>query len=307
MLTAVLRIQLADTISGGYTVTQLAAIDHPVAGTEDNLQFTVGYVATDGDGDTATGSLSINVDDDTPVANPVAKTLTETGGGNTNLMFIIDVSGSMNDPSGLTGLSRLDVTKASVVELLDLYDNPGNVKVQIVAFASNAFIASPVWMTVDQAKAYVSGLIANGGSDYDAAIFAAQIAFDTAGKIAGAQNVSYFLSDGVPTENFGISPGEEAGWTNFLNVNDINSFAFGVGSGVDSVNAQSARLRWNGRRRGPECRNRNRPRRPRRIACRVGAAPRQRQYPHRGDASRRLRRRCGLCPIDHLWNPDIRI
>ena len=66
--TAVLQIQLTDTISGAYTVTQLAAIDHPVAGTEDNLQFTVGYVATDGDGDTATGSLSIDVDDDTPTA-----------------------------------------------------------------------------------------------------------------------------------------------------------------------------------------------------------------------------------------------
>ena len=62
-------IQLADTISGAYTVTQLAAIDHPAAGTEDNLQFTVGYVATDGDGDTATGSLSINVDDDTPTVS----------------------------------------------------------------------------------------------------------------------------------------------------------------------------------------------------------------------------------------------
>ncbi len=64
--TAVLRIQLTNTTSGAYTVTQLAAIDHPVAGTEDNLQFTVNYVATDGDGDTATGSLSIDVDDDTP-------------------------------------------------------------------------------------------------------------------------------------------------------------------------------------------------------------------------------------------------
>ena len=300
-------LRLADTTSGAYTVTQLAAIDHPVAGTEDNLQFTVGYVATDGDGDTATGSLSIDVDDDTPVANPVAKSLTETGGGDTNLMFIIDVSGSMNDPSGLTGLSRLDVTKASVVELLDLYDNPGNVKVQIVAFASNAFIASPVWMTVDQAKAYVSGLNADGGSDYDSAIFAAQIAFDFAGKIAGAQNVSYFLSDGTPTENFGISPGEEAAWTNFLNVNDINSFAFGIGSGATLSTLNP--LAYDGTGAGAD---RNAEiitdlERPRRNARGVGAAPRQRQYPHRGNAPRRLRRRCGLCPIDHLWNPDIRI
>ena len=64
-----------------------------------------------------------------------------------------------------------------------------------------------------------------------AAIAAAQQAFGTPGKIAGAQNVSYFLSDGEPTEDFGISLGEEAGWTSFLNANDINSFAFGMGGG----------------------------------------------------------------------------
>ena len=191
---------------------------------------------TDKDGDSASARQTIGQNltflDDGPVANPVAKSLTETGGGNTNLMLILDVSGSMNDPSGLTGLSRLDVMKASVLELLEQYDNPGNVKVQIARFASDAFVDNPVWMTVDAAKAYVNGLTANGGTDYDAAIAAAQLAFATPGKIAGAQNVAYFLSDGVPTEGGGISPSEEAGWTTFLNTNDINSFAFGMGSGT---------------------------------------------------------------------------
>ena len=56
--TAVLQVQLADTISGAYTVTQLAAIDHPAAGTEQPAVHGQ-YVATDGDGDTATGSLSM--------------------------------------------------------------------------------------------------------------------------------------------------------------------------------------------------------------------------------------------------------
>ena len=116
--------------------------------------------------------------------------------------------------------------------MLEQYDNPGDVKVQIARFASNAFVDNPVWMTVDAAKVYVNGLTANGGTDYDAAIAAAQLAFATPGKIAGAQNVAYFLSDGVPTEGGGISPSEEAGWTNFLNANDINSFAFGMGSGT---------------------------------------------------------------------------
>ena len=52
-----------------------AACDRPPGGgdDEDNLQFTVSYVVTDDDGDTATGSLSIDVDDDTPT---VASNLT---------------------------------------------------------------------------------------------------------------------------------------------------------------------------------------------------------------------------------------
>ena len=63
----VLRVTLTNTTSGAYTVEQLAAIDHPTPGTsEENIQFAVGYQVTDHDGDTATGSLSIDVDDDTP-------------------------------------------------------------------------------------------------------------------------------------------------------------------------------------------------------------------------------------------------
>jgi len=65
--TAVLQVQLTNTTGGAYTVTQLAPIDHPTTGTEDNLAFTVTYQTKDGDGDTADGSLTINVDDDSPV------------------------------------------------------------------------------------------------------------------------------------------------------------------------------------------------------------------------------------------------
>ena len=71
---AVIQVQLGSTTGGGYTVTQLNAIDHPTPGlSEENLQFTVNYTVTDGDGDTATGTLAIDVDDDTPT---VASNLT---------------------------------------------------------------------------------------------------------------------------------------------------------------------------------------------------------------------------------------
>ncbi|AOE87526.1 beta strand repeat-containing protein [Pseudomonas sp. TCU-HL1] len=53
--------------SGAYTVVQNNPILHAAGLTENNQVFTINYRVTDGDGDTADGTLSINVDDDTPV------------------------------------------------------------------------------------------------------------------------------------------------------------------------------------------------------------------------------------------------
>ncbi|MBV1931954.1 MAG: retention module-containing protein [Porticoccaceae bacterium] len=55
-----------DPSSGDYTVTQNAAIDHPEGGDENDLSFNLNYSVTDSNGDSAQGSLSIDVDDDTP-------------------------------------------------------------------------------------------------------------------------------------------------------------------------------------------------------------------------------------------------
>ncbi|MER8589689.1 hypothetical protein NKH19_31645, partial [Mesorhizobium sp. M1338] len=63
---AVVSVSLSDTTAGAYTVAQLHAIDHPAGANENDVAFTVGYTTTDHDGDTAPGSLTINVDDDTP-------------------------------------------------------------------------------------------------------------------------------------------------------------------------------------------------------------------------------------------------
>ena len=64
---AVLQVQLIDTTSGAYTVTELHAIDHPAGLDENNVQFTVAYQVTTGGG-VANGTLPIDVDDDAPVA-----------------------------------------------------------------------------------------------------------------------------------------------------------------------------------------------------------------------------------------------
>ena len=71
----VLKVELTDTTTGHYSVTQLHAIDHPTLNgqsgddTENNVIFTVNYRVTDGDGDFANGTMKVNVDDDSPEPN----------------------------------------------------------------------------------------------------------------------------------------------------------------------------------------------------------------------------------------------
>ena len=55
--------------TGAYTVTQNAPIVHAAGADENNQDFTLNYRVTDGDGDTADGTLLINVDDDTPTVS----------------------------------------------------------------------------------------------------------------------------------------------------------------------------------------------------------------------------------------------
>ena len=57
-----------NSATGAYTVTQLGAIAHPAGSDENNLLFPISYSVTDDDGDVATGTLNVNVDDDTPIA-----------------------------------------------------------------------------------------------------------------------------------------------------------------------------------------------------------------------------------------------
>ncbi|MBX7513699.1 VCBS domain-containing protein [Qipengyuania sp. GH38] len=66
----VVTVTLVPT-TGAYTVTQNANVLHAAGGDENDLSFTLNYRVTDGDLDTADGTLTINVDDDTPTANAV--------------------------------------------------------------------------------------------------------------------------------------------------------------------------------------------------------------------------------------------
>ena len=87
--TPVLLVALSDTVSGAYTVTQLASIHHPAGGDENDVQFTINYLVTDSTGDSVEGSFGINVDDDTPTATNEASQNVAEGATVTGLLDFV--------------------------------------------------------------------------------------------------------------------------------------------------------------------------------------------------------------------------
>ena len=230
--------------NGTYTYT-LTSAPKTSPGANDGantLSESFTYKATDALGNSTTSTIVVNIVDDVPkaVASERSVAAVEI---DSNLLLVIDVSGSMADASGVSGLSRLDLAKQAISALLDKYDDLGDVKVQIVTFSSNATDKTSVWVDVATAKSIIAGLTAGGGTNYDAAVAVAQSAFDTSGKLTGAQNVGYFFSDGKPNEG-SIGGGDETAWKNFLTDNQINNYAIGLGNGVD--NASLNPLAYNG-------------------------------------------------------------
>ncbi|AVO55178.1 retention module-containing protein [Ectopseudomonas mendocina] len=262
----VFTLSLTNSDTGQYSFKLFKPLDHPapsIAGTADendlNLAFSYKVWDSAAPSAPATGSLTITVDDDSPATpDDIAKSASEPQGIHTNLMVVLDLSGSMDDaPSGVSGFSsKLALAKDAVQRLIDSYDNLGDVMVRIVTFSNSASAVGNVWMTAVDAKAWLTDLAnnaGNGSTNYDDALIKAMNAYDSSGKLTGAgvQNVSYFLSDGQPTLSNanpgsnnsgsqynpelgdGIGAGEEADWIAFLTAKGIKSYALGMGLGSD--------------------------------------------------------------------------
>ena len=72
----VLQVTLTNA-TGGYEVTQLGPIVHPLGFGENDVAFAINYRVTDANGDFIDGVLPINVDDDTPAAAVDSGNVTE--------------------------------------------------------------------------------------------------------------------------------------------------------------------------------------------------------------------------------------
>ena len=140
-----------------------------------------------------------------------------------------------NDP-GVTGFDeRIELARAAVEQTLEAYQDIGQVNVLIVDFAGSA--ANSGWLSgsnvVQQVDDYLEDLDARGSTNYEAALEEVQDSFGTPPGGEGFRNISYFLTDGVPTSgNVPLSDDNVSDWEAFLGDNDITTFAVGIGTGI---------------------------------------------------------------------------
>ncbi|MFM9489519.1 beta strand repeat-containing protein, partial [Pseudomonas monachiensis] len=223
-----------------YTLTSAPKTSPNANDGPNSLSESFTYKATDALGNSSTSTIVVSIVDDVPKAVATDRSVAAVE-IDSNLLIVLDVSGSMADPSGVldasgASLSRLALAKQAISALLDKYDDLGDVKVQLVTFSSSATDMTSVWVDVATAKTLLAGLTANGGTNYDAAVATMQTAFNTSGKLTGAQNVGYFFSDGKPTTDQEIGTADETALKTFLDANNIKNYAIGLGSGVSNAN-----------------------------------------------------------------------
>ena len=241
--------------NGTVTLDQQRAVSHlPNAGPDQSTTLsaanliTLTATSTDGDGDTATATANIAnalVFKDDGSAAIGESGITSEIRKDFNTAFVIDFSGSIDNTELNT---QLVAVKAAINALFG--STGGSVSVKFVLFASNA-MASTNFTTAAAANTYLDSVNpATGGTrpsgvlgsttDFSAAMttLLANYAVDET-----ADNEVFFLSDGNPNENRGSS-GQALNdtirplWNSFVNNNDINVTAIGVGNGINNSNLQ---------------------------------------------------------------------
>ncbi|MCB5461066.1 cadherin-like domain-containing protein [Vibrio lentus] len=227
---------------GNYSVTLNWPVDHLDSNIPlDEMSIAIGVVASNEAG-TQTGSISLTIDDDVPVAQPIINDLQPSAKAGANVQLILDVSGSMawdsvTGSSSVIDESRLSIMQDAAKQLLAEYQSLGVTQVQIVTFSgsSNAQngASGTSWMSVTEALDLINNLTADGATYYDSAIDAAMDHWTDVGKVDGnPSNITYFLSDGAPNSGGALTDSEKSSWESFVESNDITALAYGMGEAV---------------------------------------------------------------------------
>jgi len=227
--------------NAGYSFTLKGNIDHPTANGENTQEVDLDVKLMENGSSVDTDSFSVTITDDVPSSTGVNDEL-HIGPQVTNLVFTIDVSGSMAwafDGSKDGSQERLNAAKDSAKALIAEYEKLGEVNVMVTTFGGSTMstLGSGVWMDGDEARSEINGMSASGGTQYNSAMdHTAQTYMDSTIPQSNA-TVVYFISDGEP--NSGYGPHQATLWDDFVNRDEITSVdAVGVSNALGLMNLQ---------------------------------------------------------------------
>ncbi len=235
--------------NGNITLDQIRAIAHdtdggPGAAHDDgktlaaaNLITLTGTI-TDGDGDSAQATINLGqrltFKDDGPTVTADSGTTTEAT-LDFNIAFVLDFSGSISTSELNT---MLNAVRDAGLALFG--SSSGDVSVRLVGFASGA----DSWGPFTDPVSFVQQLDAlnpsqggtrpfNSNTNFSAGINELMSVYT---PDPTANNQVFFLSDGNPNEGTGsgnaLNSTTAAAWNSFVNDNDVNVTAIGVGNGI---------------------------------------------------------------------------
>jgi len=265
--TGTLVVQATGASRGNYTYTLNAEAAHGAPGSATDTTLVQDFTYTKADLTSAV--LHVSIIDDKPVATNMTVEIPESPTPAYNLMLTLDVSGSMlvqgsgggvkrtNADGSVSVTTRMQMAQDALCALVDEYFRQSpDVTVSLAIFGTSAMSVGS-YSTAAAAKAAINGLTtpANDGSavttstmaaaysgvgastNYEAALDLTRTTMGTGS--ATAQNIVYFLSDGVPTAgdttiNIGTAGDPYNDYVDWLatNANPIKSFGVGIGTGI---------------------------------------------------------------------------
>ncbi|WP_160287843.1 retention module-containing protein [Pseudomonas knackmussii] len=195
------------------------------------------------------GAISGSFGSDVLVGDAGGVTTTAVPGKNYNIALIVDTSGSMDSASGTTGLTRMDLAKNALINLLNqIKTHDGTINLALVSFSDGSTLTQVNGLNSSNVQTLInviSHLSASGATNYDAALQAASNWFNT--EVSGGANaahnyinLAFFLTDGNPTTYVGDN-GNSGSTTNYNDVQhalaSASSMLDGTGtfSGADHV------------------------------------------------------------------------
>jgi Ca2+-binding RTX toxin-like protein len=245
--------------NGDWTYTPPATVDNSDCDVHDNFTYTI----RDGDGDTSSAVQPICIQDGAgPIAYDNKQCVDEAAPQ--NVVIIADVSGSMDDhdidPNTPGKQTRIELEKEALTALVEKYASlGGTVTITLIAFASGgrgganepggddtngavnlgtftfSSTSDPGYLAAIAAIASLE--IGMGGdlvteTEYDDALILAQQILEgqLPGQTEGTTNTVYFLSDGKP--NPASNGADATDWQDFVNSNDIEVIAVGIGNDI---------------------------------------------------------------------------